>query len=236
MKIQNPDCVVLFSGGLDSCCALGDAIHDGYKKILCYTIDYGQVAFEKERTRGQQYIDELLKNYPDVVVDVLVVKVDIFQKGFEYLNLPMPLLLSNVEQTTNNNVPQRNFIFVSMALGFAELCNVERVYVGFGYSNDPTDVSTTPWDCVYDFVDFLNQFRSWKTNVKKLPHVTETQYNHVEPTIYSPMYRKRKSEYIEECIRRGYPVDLSWSCYAGGEKHCGECSSCKQRFATGVKE
>ena len=49
-------------------------------------------------------------------------------------------------------------------------------------------------------------------------------------TIHAPLVRKTKVDVVAEGLRLGAPAHLTYSCYNGGEKQCGQCATCQQRI------
>ena len=47
--------------------------------------------------------------------------------------------------------------------------------------------------------------------------------------VLSPLLHMKKVEIVKAAIRSNAPIELTWSCYKGGEKQCGTCGTCKQR-------
>jgi len=47
--------------------------------------------------------------------------------------------------------------------------------------------------------------------------------------IEAPLLRLSKTDIVREATRLKVPLELTWSCYEGGEKACGRCDSCQLR-------
>ena len=48
-------------------------------------------------------------------------------------------------------------------------------------------------------------------------------------SLYTPFLRGSKADIAAEAARLGVPIDRTWSCYKGGETHCGRCGTCVER-------
>lgn len=49
------------------------------------------------------------------------------------------------------------------------------------------------------------------------------------PTVEAPFIHWSKTDIAAHGIMLGAPLDISWSCYKGGERHCGTCGTCYER-------
>ncbi len=49
------------------------------------------------------------------------------------------------------------------------------------------------------------------------------------PVILSPLANLVKHEIVRLALDLGAPIHLAWSCYYGGERHCGHCGPCFMR-------
>ena len=47
--------------------------------------------------------------------------------------------------------------------------------------------------------------------------------------LVTPVGRLMKHEIVKQGVKLGVPYDLTWSCYSGGDRHCGECGPCTMR-------
>lgn len=111
----------------------------------------------------------------------------------------------------SNYYPARNLILLAHAANMVEAAGGGIVYYG-AIRDDDADY----YDCRPAFVAALS---------RAMP-----------PGVYivAPTIQMTKTEVVAECLRRHLPIDLTWSCYAGGSEPCGECASCKQRIGAGA--
>ena len=107
-------------------------------------------------------------------------------------------------------VPARNMVFTSIATSFAESIGAEIIIVGW----DAEEAATFP-DNSKEFMDAFNELISIGSpeNIK----------------IEAPAIDLNKEEIVKLGVDVGAPMELSYSCYAGRDKHCGVCESCMRR-------
>ena len=107
-------------------------------------------------------------------------------------------------------VPARNMVFTAIATSFAESIGAEIIIVGW----DAEEAATFP-DNSKEFMDAFNELISIGSpeNIK----------------IEAPAIDLNKEEIVKLGVEVGAPMELSYSCYAGREKHCGVCESCMRR-------
>jgi 7-cyano-7-deazaguanine synthase len=129
--------------------------------------------------------------------------------------------LKNDKQIPPTYVPGRNIIFLSFALSFAEIEKAEAIFIGAHCE----DYSGYP-DCRPKFYrDFRRvSLSGTKAGVEGRP-----------VRIITPLISKNKSQIIRIGSKLNVPFGLTWSCYQGGKRPCGECDSCFYR-AKGFKE
>jgi 7-cyano-7-deazaguanine synthase len=105
-------------------------------------------------------------------------------------------------------VPGRNVIFLSLAVAYAMSNGIEEVY----YCPTVEDRDMFP-DCRKEFVEAIDKAMKIAYNVG----------------IYAPFVDKTKVDIVKIGIDLGVPYKLTWSCYEGGNKHCGKCLACIKR-------
>jgi len=118
-------------------------------------------------------------------------------------------------------VPARNIIFLSLALAYAENIDADAIFIGA----NAVDWSGYP-DCR---PEFINAFK------KVIETGTKSGIEGRKIDIKAPIIDLPKSEIIKRGMELGAPLELTWSCYKGGEKACGKCDSCLLRLK-GFKE
>lgn len=221
---------VLFSGGLDSCIALGDALLN-HEEVFVIMIDYGQVAALKEFTAGIDFVRAMNRKFGTPFPDGTTLKMPIYNEIARATNKELPPLMGG-KSKGNNALPYRNLLFTFEALALCEVKGIDTLYVGYGYEKEGL---ITVWDSSYLFVDKANALIDWKQNIES-DEIAGCSITEKHTKVFSPMYKQNRRSFILDRIYKGYPLDVSWSCYLGGEKHCGECTSCKNRFEILDKE
>jgi len=110
-------------------------------------------------------------------------------------------------------VPNRNMIFLSLAVGMAESEGASDVLYGAAKADDTSGF----WDCTADFRNYLNTILSLNRR------------NQIK--IITPLIDKTKKEIIEYGIELGVDFSQTRTCYTEKEQSCGECPSCSARLA-----
>lgn len=203
--------VILLSGGLDSTTTLYFARDKKYK---CHALifDYGQ--------RHKKEILSAGRIARQAKVPVKLLKISLPWKGSSLLDKKKKLRLSD-KGIPATYVPARNLIFLSYAVSYAEAIGAEAVFIGANV----IDYSGYP-DCR---PGFLKEFQ------KTVRIGTKAGVTGKKIIIKAPLINKSKVEIIRLAQKLGAPIDLTWSCYAGGAKPCGKCDSCRLR-AKGFRE
>ena len=201
--------VVLLSGGLDSATTLYFAKRQGYQ-TFCLNFDYGQ--------RHRREIERAVKIVRHSRSDYNVVKIVLPWQGSALLDekIPMPQNRSIIpKEIPVTYVPARNIIFLSFAASYAETVGAEAIFIGA----NAIDYSGYP-DCRPEFYAAYQKAlqRGLKAGVEGRP-----------PKIHTPLIRKTKAQIIRRGIALKVPYHLTWSCYLGGKKPCGQCDSCLLR-------
>jgi len=199
--------VILLSGGIDSAACLYLAKKRGFKPF-CLLFDYGQ--------RHRREIESAKKIARKAGSEYLICKINFPWKGSSLLDsrLKVPRYSRGIPSTY---VPARNIIFLSFALSCAEAIKAKTIFIGV----NARDFSGYP-DCRPDF------YRAFRKAAK-------AGLSDKDIRISTPLINKTKAQIIKLGKRLGVPFELSWSCYRGGKRPCGECDSCRFR-AKGFRE
>ncbi len=207
--------VVLLSGGLDSATTLAMARSEGYE---CFAIsfDYGQRhRFELEAARK---VGDALGATQHIVVPI-----DLRPFGGSALtsDIAVPKDRPTDEMSTGipiTYVPARNTVFLSLALGWAEVLGAYDIFIGV----NAVDYSGYP-DCRPEFIAAFESMANLATKAG------------VEGTgafrIHTPLIHLTKAEIIRRGIALGVDYGLTHSCYDPDEqgRSCGHCDSCQLR-------
>jgi len=208
--------IILLSGGLDSITVLALAKQQGY---ICYALsfDYGQ------RHNAELIAAAQIAKYYQVI-DHKIIKLGLGSIGGSALtdeNIAVP----NKPQAgiPVTYVPARNTIFLSFALGWAEVLNLTDIFIGV----NAVDYSGYP-DCRPEFI----------TAFQKLANLaTKAGVNGDSFTIHTPLISLSKAEIIKQGIALGVDYRKTVSCYSADEQGeaCGICDACRIRI-TGFSE
>jgi 7-cyano-7-deazaguanine synthase len=208
--------LVLLSGGLDStvCLALacGDAGRQRSPSPVALTFDYGQ--------RHRVELDRAAKVAAALGCEQLVVRLDASRWGGSALTdptvaVPPPAIGAPTVPVTY--VPARNLVFLSVAVAIAEARHLRRVHIGV----NALDYSGYP-DCR---PEFLSAF----AEAARLGTRRGTEGDPVE--LWAPLVALSKEAIVRAGIGAGAPLELTWSCYRGGNRPCGDCDACVLRAA-----
>ncbi|GAB3321355.1 7-cyano-7-deazaguanine synthase [Haliea atlantica] len=218
---DSPRAVVLVSGGLDSTTVLAMARARGY---ACYTLsfDYGQ------RHRAELAAAERVSRAQGDV-EHKVVSLNLDSIGGSALTDPdIAVPEEATEGIPVTYVPARNTVFLSIALGWAEVLGAEAIFIGV----NAVDYSGYP-DCRPAFVAAFETLANLATRVG-----VEGGKLRVE----APLMHMSKGEIIREGLQLGVDYSLTVSCYQATDAGlaCGRCDACRLRregfLAAGVND
>ena len=205
--------VILISGGLDSTTCLAIGKSQGYE---CHTLsfDYGQK--HQAELDAAERISHYLGAYQHKVVKLNLNEL-LTGSALTDKNVAVPAY-KHSKDIPVTYVPARNTIFLSIALGWAEVLKANDIFIGVS----SVDYSGYP-DCR---PEYIAQFAKLATLATKVG-VTEGQQFH----IHTPLIYLSKADTIKEGLRLGVDYSLTVSCYqADLQGHaCGFCPSCHLR-------
>lgn len=209
--------VVLFSGGLDSTTCLYWALSQGYT-CETLTVTYGQ-RHAREIKSAQKIAEKL--GVPTHFLDVKLPWLggcSLTNPAHELPNVPVEKITTGGIPSTY--VPGRNLLFLSLAGSLADSINADAIIAG----PNAVDFSGYP-DCTPDFYRAAAQALNRGTQ-KGVTDGLE---------VLAPLMYLSKADIVRLAAQLKVPFELTWSCYAGGNKPCGKCDSCKLR-ARGFEE
>jgi 7-cyano-7-deazaguanine synthase len=209
--------VVLLSGGVDSSTTLAIAKDEGYE-LYALSFDYAQRhAIELEAASRVAASLGVAKH--------LLVRTDFRGIGGSALTADVEVPKGGVKEGIPvTYVPARNTIFLSYALGWAEVLGAQDIFIGatvMDYSGYP--------DCR---PEFLKAFEEMANLATKASVEGKVRFN-----IKAPLLKMSKAEIIKKGLELGLDYSLTWSCYdpTPDGKPCGTCDSCLIR-ARGFEE
>ena len=204
--------VILTSGGLDSATLLAMA-HSNGRECYSLSFDYGQRhRAELNAARG------LAERYGDVVHRV--VSLDLSAIGGSALtDMDIPVPTTPQEGIPITYVPARNTVFLSLALGWAEVLGASEIYIGV----NAVDYSGYP-DCRPEFIEAYENLANLATKAG----VEGSKFR-----IHAPLIDLKKAEIIKLGQKLGVDFSQTVSCYQASPSGaaCGACDSCRIRKA-----
>jgi len=213
--------VILVSGGLDSTTVLSMAMDQGYE---CYTLsfDYGQRHRSELEAARRVSQAMAVKEHKVVRLDLgtiggsALTDVGIDVPEFETTGIPVTY------------VPARNTVFLSIALGWAEVLEANDIFLGV----NAVDYSGYP-DCRPQYIVAFEAMANLATKA-----AVEGQ----QLSIHSPLIDMTKAEIIRAGLAQGVDYSQTVSCYQASLEGlaCGKCDSCRLRqqgfIEAGVKD
>ncbi|HBC21583.1 MAG TPA: 7-cyano-7-deazaguanine synthase QueC [Porphyromonadaceae bacterium] len=204
MSENNKDCIIVLSGGMDSVTLL----HEYKERIaLAVTFDYGS-------NHNAREIECARRQCAMLGIRHLVIPLKFMAEYFR------SSLLDGAEAIPEGNydddnmkstvVPFRNGIMLSVACGLAESNDLQHVLI----ANHGGDHTIYP-DCRPGFVDAMGEAMRQGT------------FNGVK--ILAPYTLITKGDIARRGAEMGVDYSLTYSCYKGGERHCGKCGTCMER-------
>jgi len=204
--------VVLVSGGLDSATVLAMAVDRGYE-AYALSFDYGQ------RHRAE------LKAAARVASDLGAIEhrtmgIDFAGIGGSALTDPdIEIPVEASEGIPVTYVPARNTVFLSLALGWAEVLDAQAIFIGV----NAVDYSGYP-DCRPEYIEAFRRMARL---------ATKAGVEGASLAIETPLIRLSKAEIILSGTELGVDFSMTVSCYQADEegRACGRCDSCRLRRA-----
>lgn len=206
---------MLVSGGLDSAVTLASAANEGY---VCHSLsfDYRQRHHIELAAAGK--ISRLLG-----AADHRVVRIDLSAIGASALTADIDVPKHSKIKPGDSGipvtyVPARNTIFLSVALGLAEVLEARDIFIGV----NAVDYSGYP-DCRPEYIRAFESMANLATRAA----VEKNQ----KVTIHTPLINLPKSEIIRKGVELGVDFSFTTSCYDPSPEGlaCGLCDSCRIR-------
>ncbi len=199
--------VVLLSGGMDSATCLAIAAAEGHE---CYglSFDYGQ--------RHGAELDAARSVAASVgLSEHRVLRLNLGELGGSALtDEKISVPVSAGDQIPVTYVPARNTVFLSFALGWAEVLDADFIYIGV----NAVDYSGYP-DCRPEYIDAFQHMAdlALKRSVEGRPIL-----------IRAPLLDMTKAEIVQRGIELGIDFAQTVSCYQADEAGlaCGQCDAC----------
>ncbi|WP_418800052.1 7-cyano-7-deazaguanine synthase QueC [Porphyromonas sp.] len=196
--------LIALSGGVDSTTLL----YEYREEVACAVgFDYGSKHNARELAAAEAICREL--EIPYLIIPLAFIgkyfRSDLLLSGGE-----MQLGDYSEENMSSTVVPFRNGIMLSVLAGLAESRDLQRVLI----ANHFGDHAIYP-DCRESFVKPMGEA------------ITAGTSNGVK--LVAPYTALTKAEIVARGTRLGVPYGKTYSCYQGGERHCGRCGTCRER-------
>ncbi len=196
--------VIIVSGGMDSITLL----YDHKDEIaLGISFDYGSNHNAREIPFAKMHCERL-------GIKHITINLDFMHQYFKSSLLDGAEAIPEGHYADDNMkstvVPFRNGIMLSIAIGIAESNNLDQVFI----ANHGGDHTIYP-DCRPEFINAIDAA------------ATAGTYNNVK--VVAPYTKTTKSDIARIGKKLGIDYTETWSCYKGGEVHCGKCGTCVER-------
>lgn len=196
--------LIALSGGVDSTTLL----YEYREEVACAVgFDYGSKHNARELAAAKAICREL--EIPYLIIPLAFIgeyfRSDLLLSGGE-----MQLGDYSEENMRSTVVPFRNGIMLSILAGLAESRDLQQVLI----ANHFGDHAIYP-DCRESFVTPMGKA------------ITAGTGNGVK--LVAPYTTLTKAEIVARGTRLGVPYGKTYSCYQGGERHCGRCGTCRER-------
>lgn len=198
------DSVIIVSGGMDSITLLYERKDN---IALAISFDYGANHNAKEIPFAEYHCKQLH-------IEHITIPLAFMSKYFSSSLLDgadaIPEGNYDDENMKSTVVPFRNGIMLSIAIGIAESRGLSKVLI----ANHGGDHAIYP-DCRSSFIDAIDKAAQAGT--------------YVNVRIDAPYTNITKTDIAMRGMSLGIDYSKTWSCYKGGEKHCGKCGTCVER-------
>lgn len=198
------DCLIVLSGGMDSTTMLWE-----YRERIALAVNfhYGANHNEREAMCARE-------NCRRAGVELVEIDLSFMGRLFESSLLnggdAIPEGNYDDENMKSTVVPFRNGIMLSVAAGLAESRGLKTVMI----ANHGGDHAIYP-DCRGGFIRAMTGA------------IAEGTYEHIE--LFAPYTNISKADIARKGVKLGVDYSITYSCYKGGEKHCGKCGTCRER-------
>ena len=196
--------VIIVSGGMDSITLLYDKKDE---IALGISFDYGSNHNAREIPFAKMHCERL-------GIEHIIIPLDFMHQYFKSSLLQGADAIPEGHYADDNMkstvVPFRNGIMLAIAVGIAESRNLTKVLI----ANHGGDHTIYP-DCRPEFISAIDAAASSGT--------------YVNVKVCAPYTNITKTDIAAIGKRLGIDYTETWSCYKGGEKHCGKCGTCVER-------
>ncbi|WP_092590717.1 7-cyano-7-deazaguanine synthase QueC [Acidaminobacter hydrogenoformans] len=210
--------LVLLSGGVDSTTCLGLAVdRHGSENVTALSIAYGQKHL-KEIEAAQKITEYYKVEWTHLDLKKIFEYSDSTLMAHSKNEIPKESYAKQLEQLdgkpVSTYVPFRNGLFLSCAASIALSKGCSLIY--YGPHRDDAAGNAYP-DCSDAFNEAMNQaiFIGSGEQLK----------------VEAPFIAMTKAQVVKTGLDLNVPYALTWSCYEGTDKPCGQCGTCLDRIA-----
>ena len=197
--------LILLSGGLDSLVSLG-LKKEELNVELALTFDYGQKSAKQEIETSAKICEYYNIEHKVIKLDWLkdITKTSLVADE----DVPVNEALEDSENSAKSVwVPNRNGLFLNIAGCFADSFGYNYILIGANEEEAQTFSDNRP-----EFIDAVNQ---------EFIHSVSLPLK-----VVAPLINKNKNDIVMLALQHHIPLELTRSCYQGGDRHCGICESC----------
>jgi 7-cyano-7-deazaguanine synthase len=198
--------LTLVSGGMDSVTALYDAAQS-HQIVGALGFDYGSKHNPRELPLGVWHANKL--GIPHRTIRLPFIN-ELFDSDLLRSGGPIPeghYEEANMKQTV---VPFRNGIMLAVAAGYAETIGAEAIVI----AAHAGDHAIYP-DCREGFMQAMGE--------------AITQGTYARLSLLRPFIAWNKARIVQRGVELKIDYARTWSCYKGGDRHCGVCGTCVER-------
>jgi 7-cyano-7-deazaguanine synthase len=204
--------IVLLSGGLDSTVCMAVARDQGFEPL---PISFNYQQRHAREVECARQVAEFYKVSRHLVIDTNMAAIG--GSALTDASVVVPSGDVTRHDIPVTYVPARNLIFLSYALGYAEVTGADHIFIGV----NALDYSGYP-DCRPEFIQLFQQLADYSTKAS----VADGRKIKIE----TPLIQLSKKQIVELGAKLAAPLQLTTSCYRGGEVACGTCDSCLLRL------
>ncbi|HET6884246.1 MAG TPA: 7-cyano-7-deazaguanine synthase QueC [Pirellulales bacterium] len=198
--------VIVFSGGLDSTVLLHQLLAAG-DEVLALSVDYGQ-RHRRELQHAGEIASRLGVEWQ--IADLRAIAPLLAGSSQTTPGMAVPHGHYAEDSMKQTVVPNRNMIMIAVAAGWAISRGCQRV----AYAAHTGDHTIYP-DCRPEFADALGRA------------ISLADWHTIE--LHCPFIGMTKADIVALGARLGVDFSATWSCYEGGDAHCGQCGTCFER-------
>lgn len=205
--------VLILSGGLDSSTLAYWLKANNYSELVCVTFNYGQKQIIE--LKSAEAIAKKL-NAVHNIVDISFIKNFLSYSSSSLTNpaLDVPHGEYTKENMQSTVVPNRNSMLLTMAWTIACIEKADVLAYGAHGGDHYVYPDTRP-----EYFNAINLSLRLGSEDSRKDNLS----------LIAPFIHWDKAAIVCEGAKLGVPFELTWTCYEGGDLHCGLCGACHQR-------